>query len=311
MCEIEKTPFVSIVCNTYNHVNFIRQCLDGFIMQQTSFPFEILVHDDASTDGTADIVREYERNYPDIIKPIYQKENQYSKGVKVSLTYQYSRAKGKYIALCEGDDYWTDPMKLQKQVDFLECHEGYVMCSHRFKQLDQQTGAIRDDWYGRLSTDVLYTLETIVSFEEWYTQPLSILFLKDALDLSLYEKYQYSRDLVLVYTILKKGGGVMFNSSMGVYRQHQGGIWTGIPYAKQILSDLKACISIYNVDKSVYAAKMLYNRLNYCGRLGGRFIFSNFLVLLNIYRIIYLKCGFDVLIAILTKNILGLSLNTD
>lgn len=124
------SPLVSIICNTYNHVNYIRQCLDGFLMQETNFPIEILVHDDASTDGTADIVREYEDKYPGLIKPIYQAENQYSKGVKVSLKYQYSRANGKYIALCEGDDYWTDPLKLQKQVDFLESNPEYSMaCS--------------------------------------------------------------------------------------------------------------------------------------------------------------------------------------
>lgn len=125
MCETINTPLVSIICNTYNHENYIRQCLDGFIMQQTSFPVEILVHDDASTDGTANIVREYEQKYPDLIKPIYQRENQYSKGVKVSLTYQYPRARGKYIALCEGDDYWTDPLKLQKQVDILNKQNKY------------------------------------------------------------------------------------------------------------------------------------------------------------------------------------------
>lgn len=125
-----ENPFVSICCLTYNHESYIRQCLDGFVMQKANFPIEILIHDDASTDGTQDIIREYEVKYPNIIKPIYQKENQYSKGVKVSLVYNYPRAKGKYIALCEGDDYWTDPYKLQKQVDFLESHPDYVMCSH-------------------------------------------------------------------------------------------------------------------------------------------------------------------------------------
>ena len=127
-------PVVSICCVAYNHVHFIRQCLDGFVMQKTNFPFEVLIHDDASTDGTQDIIREYEAKYPDIIKPIYQKENQYSKGVRVSLVYNYSRVRGKYVALCEGDDYWTDPYKLQKQVDFLEAHPDYVMCSHQFNR---------------------------------------------------------------------------------------------------------------------------------------------------------------------------------
>ena len=103
----DNCPLVSICCITYNHAPYIRQCLDGFMMQQTNFTFEVLIHDDASTDGTADIIREYESKYPDIIKPIYQTENQYSKGVKVSATFNFPRAKGKYIAMCEGDDYWT------------------------------------------------------------------------------------------------------------------------------------------------------------------------------------------------------------
>ncbi len=111
---------VSVNCLAYNHEPYIRDCLEGFIMQKTNFLFEVLVHDDASTDKTADIIREYETKYPDIIKPIYQTENQYSKGIGVVRTFQYPRAKGEYIAICEGDDYWTDPYKLQKQVDFLD-----------------------------------------------------------------------------------------------------------------------------------------------------------------------------------------------
>jgi len=120
-------PLVSISCITYNHENYIRDTIEGFLMQKTNFNFEVLIHDDASTDYTAEIIREYEKKYPDIIKPIYQKENQYSKGVKISPKIQYPRAKGKYIAGCEGDDYWTDSYKLQKQVDFLEANPEYGM----------------------------------------------------------------------------------------------------------------------------------------------------------------------------------------
>lgn len=116
---------VSICCLAYNHEPYIRQCLDGFIIQKTDFPFEVLVHDDASTDKTAEIIREYEALYPEIIKPIYQTENQYSKRIGITNTFQFPRARGKYIAICEGDDYWTDPLKLQKQVDFLEGNEEY------------------------------------------------------------------------------------------------------------------------------------------------------------------------------------------
>ena len=126
-----KTPLVSISCITYNHAPYIRECLEGFLMQKTNFPFEILIHDDASTDGTADIIREYQTKYPDIIKPILQTENQYSKGIRgISAKFNFPRALGKYIALCEGDDFWTDPKKLQIQFDFMEAHPDYSLCMH-------------------------------------------------------------------------------------------------------------------------------------------------------------------------------------
>ena len=111
---------VSTYCLAYNHEKFIRDALEGFVSQKTNFRYEVLVHDDASTDGTARIIREYEEKYPDIIKPIYQKENQYSKGIDIVGTIITPRLKGTYIAICEGDDYWTDPEKLQRQVDILE-----------------------------------------------------------------------------------------------------------------------------------------------------------------------------------------------
>ena len=121
------TIMVSICCISYNHEPYIRQCIEGFVMQRTKFLYEILIHDDASTDNTQNIIKEYQEKYPDIIKPIYQKENQYSKGLNGSInaTFNLPRANGKYIALCEGDDYWTDPLKLQKQYDFMEAHPEY------------------------------------------------------------------------------------------------------------------------------------------------------------------------------------------
>jgi len=132
-------PLVSICCLCYNHEPYIRECLDGFMMQKTNFTFEVLIHDDASTDNSVQIIREYESKYPDIIKPIYQTENQYSKGVGVTRVFQFPRARGKYIALCEGDDYWIDPMKLQKQVDFLEDNEEYGLIHTNFKIFNVST----------------------------------------------------------------------------------------------------------------------------------------------------------------------------
>ena len=133
--SINKSPLVSIKCTVYNHEPYLRQCLDGFVMQKTNFPFEAIVHDDASTDGSAAIIREYAEKYPDIIKPIYETENQYSKKDD-SLGRIMNAAihpDAKYIALCEGDDYWIDPLKLQKQIDFLEAQADYGLAYSKVK----------------------------------------------------------------------------------------------------------------------------------------------------------------------------------
>lgn len=121
---------VSIVCMTFNHKDYIKKALDSFLSQKTNFNFEVLVHDDCSTDGTDLIVKEYETKYPDIVKPIYEKENQYSKGIRIITGIMLPRCKGKYLSFCEGDDYWTDSLKLQKQVDYLESHPECTLCIH-------------------------------------------------------------------------------------------------------------------------------------------------------------------------------------
>lgn len=138
---------VSICCITYNHGKYIKDALDGFLMQKTNFKYEIIVHDDASTDDTQDIIREYEKKYPDIIKPIYQVENQYQQGKKTNLI-AFNHAKGKYIALCEGDDYWSDENKLQLQVDYMENNEQCAFCFHDALILDMRTQKkIKWPWY--------------------------------------------------------------------------------------------------------------------------------------------------------------------
>ena len=173
----EKTPLVSVLTLAYNQAPYIRECLDGILMQKTNFAFELLIHDDASTDGTADIIREYEAKYPDIVKPIYQTENQYSKGVKISSTYQFSRAKGKYIAMCEGDDYWTDPLKLQKQVDFMEANPEYSLCFHNAKVIYQDED--KESHIFANIEDREYSASEI--YETWYIQTATTLFKKESL----------------------------------------------------------------------------------------------------------------------------------
>lgn len=171
--QTEEPIMVSICCLVYNHAPYLRQCLDGFVMQKTTFPIEILVHDDASTDGSADIIREYTAKYPHLFKPIYQAENQYSKGTAMSATYQFPRVKGKYIAMCEGDDYWTDPYKLQKQVDFMESHSEYVLCFHSVKVWKQQESVLTDDF---LTKDVPATTTYIDLVKGNYIHTPSVVF---------------------------------------------------------------------------------------------------------------------------------------
>lgn len=136
---------VTVVCCTYNQENYISQCLDGFVAQKTNFPFEVIVHDDASTDGTAAIVKEYAEKYPDIIKPIYQTDNLYSKKNGELSRVTMAASRGKYIAICEGDDWWTDPNKLQRQVDYMEAHPECPMCFTAQGTYLQETDEILDD----------------------------------------------------------------------------------------------------------------------------------------------------------------------
>ena len=121
---------VSVLCTTYNHEPYIRRCLEGFVSQETDFPFEVLVNDDASSDGTAAVVREFAERYPGIIRPFLQEKNLYSQGINIYDAVFYPVVRGEYIAACEGDDCWIDPHKLQRQADFLDAHPDYSACVH-------------------------------------------------------------------------------------------------------------------------------------------------------------------------------------
>lgn len=291
MCSNE--ILVSISCITYNHAPYIRECLDGFMMQKTNFAFEVLIHDDASTDGTADIIREYEAKYPSIIKPIYEEENQWVKGRRGSAVFNFPRAKGKYIAMCEGDDYWTDPLKLQKQVDFLEANPEYVMCTHRFQTYEQCTKTLQNDWLSLSRDDNFYfDFEYFISRKEWVTQPLTILFRSRAFDLQHYSLYSKSKDVTLIYSLLQKGKGIVLRDYMGVYRIHNGGLWQGVNRVQQIKADMETCIGIYDVDKDKQSALLLKNSIHLFGYLGLSFLKDNFRMYKRIIKIIYKELGF-------------------
>lgn len=185
-------PLVSIECMTYNQENYIAQALDGFLMQKTTFPFEIIVHDDASTDSTAKIVREYEKKFPLIIKPIYQTENQYSKHDGSIRRILNATFKGKYIANCEGDDYWIDENKLQMQVDFLENNLEYGMCYTKAKQFIQKK---RKFSRRRFGTDVRDFEDLLFNGNRVPT--LTTVFRKDLLNSYLKEIYPQDKSWLM------------------------------------------------------------------------------------------------------------------
>ena len=221
--EMEQ-PLVSVRCITYNHEPYIAQALDGFLMQKTNFPFEVIVHDDASPDRTADIVREYERKYPKIIKAIYQTENQYSKGDGSINRIMNEACKGKYIALCEGDDYWIDENKLQMQVDFLEKNPEYGMCFHGAIE-HYEDGSRPDTIFSKLKTKE-YSCKEIVT--HWIIPTASIVFLSDYLTDGLYLQvlqdqrvFYGDKPLYILLATRSKIWGM--SNVMSVYRKHEGG----------------------------------------------------------------------------------------
>ena len=216
---------VSIVCNTYNHEEYIRDALDGFVMQKADFAFEILVHDDASTDNTAQIIREYEAKYPELIKPIYQTVNQYSQGIGISRTYQYPRAKGKYIAICEGDDYWTDPDKLQKQVEALEAHPEVDICAHSVSMVMANTGkSIRV--IAPAAADTIIPVEQVIMGGGGFVATNSLMF-RTELNKNIPQfRQKLDLDYLLQIHGSLRGGMLYLKDNMAYYRYMVSGSWT-------------------------------------------------------------------------------------
>ncbi|MET3019167.1 glycosyltransferase [Flavobacterium hydatis] len=216
-------PVVSILCDTYNHEGFIKETLEGFLSQVTTFPFEIIIHDDASTDKTAIIVKEFVDRYPLIIKPIFEKENQYSKKVNFWSDLTFPMAQGKYIALCEGDDYWIDSSKIQKQVDFLESNDDYVITWTDFFT-KKGTELVPNDFKDTLPS--VYTIDFDNLFVPYCTYTLTCLFRKTAVDPLDYKKFTYGKDNTLYALALCHGKGAYMNFQGAVYRWHPGGIYS-------------------------------------------------------------------------------------
>lgn len=229
--DFPSPPLVTILCITYNHERYIYQALEGFLKQVTRFPFEIIVHDDASTDQTTKIVEKFAKQYPTLIRPILQEKNLYSKGIKI-LPLAASYAKGKYIALCEGDDYWIDKDKLQLQASVIErrSHIDLVFHSCLF-QSDTNTSLV-GPYCSALSFNGLVGAGRVISGDGSFIPTASILIRREVfstLPQWFYEVAPVSDYFIQVYGA-KRGGAYYINKPMCVYRQAVPGSWSSYYY---------------------------------------------------------------------------------
>lgn len=265
----QNKPLVAIHCMVYNHASYLRDCFEGFVMQQTNFPFVAIVHDDASTDNSADIIREYETRYPHIFKPIYQTENQHSKsGVSVVrlINEAIQKTGAKYIAMCEGDDYWTDPQKLQRQIDFLETHPEYSFCCHRFNILkDKEQLFIHEYGYKLYVPEQDLIIDEEVYFKAWVTQWLTTVVRTDLfVEVCNLTKNTFNRclDVYIYFLLLQHGNGISLNQSMGIYRWTNQGASIGRTDFQYLTDGYTLNRNLFNIfpDKL-----QLRNRIKYYG----------------------------------------------
>lgn len=216
----------SINCVTFNHAAYIRQALDSFLMQKTDFEYEILVHDDASTDGTGDILREYAEKYPDKVRPLIQTENQYSQGIdNISGAFNFPRARGKYIFMCDGDDYWVSPDKLQKQVDYLEAHPKCTLCIHSAK-IELVGKALTERRMRPYRGNRLLSPEEIIDKSSGYAMSSMAFPSRLVRELPDYYVDCPVGDTPLQMMAAAKGYGYYMDEPMSAYRVGVAGSWT-------------------------------------------------------------------------------------
>lgn len=226
-------PLVSIICHTYNHVEYIADALNGFLMQQTEFPYEIIVHDDASTDGTADIVRSYAEQFPGIIRPIFQTSNQFRHGSKPP-QFSFPVSQGKYIALCEGDDYWLDPSKLQIQVRFMEENPEFALCGHDACIVENGLLVARS----KLPSDKRRDFSSkSLQKGNVFVLTLSAMFV-NKLNSIPFEHSRVVNGDTFLFSRLGEFGGAKYLDSIcsAVYRRHENSLWSSVERREQVAS---------------------------------------------------------------------------
>lgn len=219
-----EAPLVSVCMITYNHEPFIAQAIEGVVMQKTSFPVELVIGEDCSTDHTRDVILKYKERYSSKIRLLLRDVNI---GIRQNFVGTLQSCCGKYIALCEGDDYWTDPYKLQKQVDFLETHLDYSLCCHRYRIYNQNTDTWEDDYVAEKFKEFPdgFSFTNKKNFECWITKTMTLMFRASEQLWQSLQQYSYTRDVHLNYHLLKQGKGYCLPWGGAVYRRHDGGVF--------------------------------------------------------------------------------------
>lgn len=246
-------PLVSVFSWVYNHKDFIRESIESILMQQTTFPVEVIIHDDASTDGTKEIILEYEKKYPNVIfKNILQTENQWSQGKSV-MTPMGEKPIGKYIALTHGDDYWTDPLKLQKQVDFLNKNDEYSFVTSSFLCKNIITGK-EEIFYSNTSDgsskfDFGIDIDIERFWNKWCLQTLTIMYRNSCFNYNNFSIKKYSNpiDTHLFYELILKGKGFYFYQIFGVQNVIEKSVYSN-------KSNFEKNIILFNARQEIYIA---------------------------------------------------------
>lgn len=215
-------PVVSVFNWVYNHKEYIRESIESIVMQQTTFPIEIIIHDDASNDGTKEIILEYQEKYPRLFKNILQQENQWSQGKSV-MQPLLKAPRGTFIALSHGDDYWTDPLKLQKQFSFMEKNDEYAMCFHEVN-ISYQNQKVRK--YTGIDSSKDMGFEDFVDSNKAAT--CSVFFRNGLLNNEFFDTFNQVPvgDWFLNLSLSELGKIYFLNDCMAIYRRHEGGVWS-------------------------------------------------------------------------------------
>lgn len=230
----ERNPLVSIICDVFNHEQYIKDCLEGLVCQKTTFDYIILIHDDASTDDSQVIIKEYIQKYPNLFLPIFQKENQYSKGISIWKIFQLTRAKTKYVAFCEGDDYWTDQYKLQKQVDFLEEHPNYSAVFGNIIVRDERLSPVIET-----PSDLHKHLFSIKDVLSGTVFPFASICVRDiVIEKCLNSEIKANGDMLMSYYATSIGIVYMLDDYMSVYRKTGKGVCTSKTLKEQLIGEL-------------------------------------------------------------------------